>query len=95
VLQAPVWPVHLCNLHKKQYLINHFRGQALIVPFAQMAYNCSMQSEPRDIRLPLMVSRIEAAAIDAWRYANRVPSRAEAVRRLIELGLKAAESGRE
>ena len=41
-----------------------------------------MDEEPRDVRLPLMVTRSEAAAIDAWRYANHVPSRAEAIRRL-------------
>ena len=29
-------------------------------------------------------------AIDDFRFANRVPSRAEAIRRLIELGLEAA-----
>lgn len=48
-----------------------------------------MNDEPRDVRLPLMVSRSEAEAIDAWRYANRVPTRADAIRRLIELGLQA------
>jgi hypothetical protein len=48
-----------------------------------------MDEEPRDVRLPLMVTRSEAAAIDAWRYANHVPSRAEAIRRLIEAGLRA------
>lgn len=47
-----------------------------------------MDDEPKDVRLPLMVTRSEAEAIDAYRYENRVPSRAAAVRRLIELGLK-------
>lgn len=35
-----------------------------------------------------MVSTAEAAAIDAWRYTNRIPSRAEAIRLLIERGLQ-------
>ena len=48
-----------------------------------------METELRDVRLPLMVTRTEAAAIDHWRYSNRIPTRAEAVRRLIEAGLKA------
>jgi hypothetical protein len=48
-----------------------------------------MDNEPRDVRLPFMVTQSEAAAIDAWRYANQVPSRAEAIRRLIEAGLRA------
>lgn len=50
-----------------------------------------MEDEPLDIRLPLMVTRSLAETIDRWRYANHVPSRAEAVRRLIELGLEAAK----
>jgi metal-responsive CopG/Arc/MetJ family transcriptional regulator len=28
-------------------------------------------------------------AIDTYRYANRIPSRSEAIRKLVELGLKA------
>ena len=51
-----------------------------------------MDGEPRNVRLPLMVTRAEAAAIDDWRFQNRVPTRAEAIRQLIELGLKAAEA---
>jgi hypothetical protein len=38
-----------------------------------------------------MVSRTEAAAIDEYRFEQRIPSRAEAIRRLIELGLDAAK----
>ena len=51
-----------------------------------------MESEPSDVRLPLMVSRSVVRAIDDWRYTNHVPTRAEATRRLIELGLEAAKS---
>jgi hypothetical protein len=51
-----------------------------------------METEPLDVRLPVMVSRSAAQAIDTWRYANHVPTRAEAIRRLIELGLEAAKS---
>ncbi len=50
-----------------------------------------MQDAPFNIRPPLMVTRSSAETIDGWRYANRVPSRAEAIRLLIELGLEAAE----
>jgi len=46
-------------------------------------------NNPKDIRLPLMASRAEVDAIDAWRYSNMIPSRAEAVRRLIVRGLQA------
>lgn len=46
-----------------------------------------MEPEPKDIRLPIMVTQREAKAIDDWRFENRVPTRAEAIRRLIALGL--------
>ena len=48
-----------------------------------------MEQDPKDIRLPLMVSRPEADAIDDWRFANRIRTRAEAVRLLIRRGLDA------
>lgn len=54
-----------------------------------------MSDEPKDIRLPLMVTRSEAAAIDDFRFGQRLPSRAEAIRRLIELGLEKAAEQRE
>jgi Fe2+ transport system protein FeoA len=38
-----------------------------------------------------MVTRTEAGAIDDWRYANRIPTRAEAMRRLIRLGILSGE----
>jgi hypothetical protein len=48
---------------------------------------------PKDIRLPIMVSKSEAQAIDDWRFSNRVGTRAEAIRRLIDLGLEASRAG--
>lgn len=50
-----------------------------------------MSEQPKDVRLPVMVTRAEAQAIDDWRFKNRIPTRAEAIRRLIELGLKAEQ----
>ena len=50
-----------------------------------------MDKELKDFRLPVMVTRSEVEAIDAWRYSNRVPTRSEAIRRLIELGLQKAK----
>lgn len=50
------------------------------------------ESEALNVRLPVMVSRSAVQAIDGWRYANQVPTRAEAIRRLIEMGLEAAAS---
>ncbi|RLL73828.1 hypothetical protein D8666_14550 [Ochrobactrum soli] len=37
-------------------------------------------------RLHIKITKDELEAIDDWRYANRVPSRSEAVRRLIQIG---------
>jgi hypothetical protein len=48
-----------------------------------------MIDEPKDVRLPIMVSRSEAEAIDEFRFQNRISTRAEAIRRLIKLGLAA------
>ena len=44
---------------------------------------------PLDQRLHLMLSEPEVQAIDDWRFANRVASRSEAIRRLIARGLAA------
>jgi hypothetical protein len=45
--------------------------------------------EKRDQRIPVMMSAKEVEAIDAWRRKqDDIPSRSEAVRRLLEIGLK-------
>jgi len=38
-------------------------------------------------RLHVKITADEIRAIDDWRYANRIPSRSEAVRRLVQVGL--------
>ncbi|MFC3207401.1 hypothetical protein [Aquamicrobium soli] len=43
-------------------------------------------------RLHLKITADEISAIDEWRYENRVPSRSEAVRRLVQMGLQADHS---
>jgi hypothetical protein len=62
--------------------------QHFLVPLVQIVYEAVMDKEPKDVRLPVMVTRSELEAIDAWRYANRLPTRSEAIRRLIEMGLE-------
>lgn len=59
-----------------------------LVRLVPMAYRASMDQEPKDVRLPIMVTATEAKAIDDWRFENRVATRAEAIRQLIALGLK-------
>ena len=44
----------------------------------------------KDQRIPVMMSSEEVAAIDEWRRKNAdLPSRSEAIRRLVEIGLTA------
>lgn len=41
----------------------------------------------RDVRFDMFMSKKEFDAIDDWRFENRIGSRGEAVRQLVELGL--------
>lgn len=43
-------------------------------------------------RLHVKITADEIATIDDWRYANRVPSRSEAVRRLVQIGLRTTQA---
>lgn len=43
----------------------------------------------RDERLQIMLTNDELSALDDWRFARRMPSRAAAVRELLRLGLAA------
>jgi hypothetical protein len=43
----------------------------------------------RDERLQIMLTQEELEALDDWRFARRMPSRAAAVRELLRLGLTA------
>jgi len=49
-----------------------------------------MADEKKDQRIPIMMSPSEVARIDDWRGKQPgIPSRAEAIRRLVEKGLGA------
>ena len=55
--------------------------------------------EAREVRLQIMLMADELQALDDWRFAKRMPSRASAVRELLRRGLAAegfvvAEVGR-
>lgn len=43
--------------------------------------------KPRDFRVPIMMSDEEMQAIDDWRFANRVATRSDAIRRLCQMAL--------
>jgi hypothetical protein len=52
-----------------------------------------METELKNQRIPVMMSASEVRNLDAWRRAQEdLPSRGEAIRRLIEAGLKAKTS---
>lgn len=52
-------------------------------------------TEPRDNRVPFMLSDRELTDIDEWRFENRIPTRADALRRLCQIGLAVdAEAGK-
>lgn len=46
-----------------------------------------MEKSPRENRVPIMMSDDELAAIDDWRFQNRVATRSAAIRRLARLGI--------
>lgn len=52
-----------------------------------------MSDEPRDVRLPVLVSKSEAAAIEEFRLSEQLESRAEAIRLLLEIALDAVNQG--
>jgi hypothetical protein len=57
----------------------------------------SDSNEPKDQRVPVMMTASELKAVDDWSFARRIRSRGEAIRQLIDLGLKASvgkKSGR-
>lgn len=45
-----------------------------------------MNDEPKDQRIPIMMSASEVKAIDDWSFEHRIRTRAEAVRRLCVIG---------
>ena len=55
------------------------------------SYRAAM-SEEKDPRIITPMPQKLVDAIDDYRFTNRLASRAEAIRQLIELGLKAAET---
>ena len=48
-----------------------------------------MSGDPRGERLQIMLTKEELTAVDTWRFGQRMPSRAAAVRELLRRGLSA------
>lgn len=51
-----------------------------------------MSGLSRETRVQIMLSEDELAAIDDWRFKHRMPSRAAAIRKLLNVGLRAVTS---
>ncbi|GBR58949.1 hypothetical protein AA18889_1869 [Acetobacter senegalensis DSM 18889] len=51
-----------------------------------------MSDELKSERVTTMMTPSEVQAIDNWSFENRIRSRGEAIRRLIQLGLAAAKT---
>jgi hypothetical protein len=47
-----------------------------------------MAKDPRENRVPMMLSDGELGQIDDWRFANRVATRSDAIRRLVQIALR-------
>lgn len=45
-------------------------------------------TQQREVRIPFRAAPDEIKAIDDFRYSQRIPSRSEALRRLLRMGLK-------
>lgn len=44
--------------------------------------------EKKDVRIQLVISQSEIDALDEWRAKHKIWSRSEAIRKLIEAGIK-------
>jgi len=60
----------------------------LVAPDAHHGYAAHMAAQPKEKRVPLLLTVAQIQAVDEWRFANKIASRNEALRLLIELALK-------
>lgn len=50
-----------------------------------------MSEDKKTLKFQMMMSPREAAELDDWMLANRLRSRAEAIRRLVQIGLETSK----
>ena len=48
-----------------------------------------METEPKSERVTIMMAASELKAVEDWSFGQRIRSRGEAIRRLIQMGLEA------
>jgi hypothetical protein len=51
-----------------------------------------MSGLSRETRLQIMLTDAELSAIDDWRFKHRMPSRAAAIRQLLQVGLSVSQA---
>lgn len=61
--------------------------QALFVPIYGLGCIMTETKKPRENRVPIMMSDEELTKVDDWRFANRIATRSDAIRKLCQLGL--------
>ena len=54
-----------------------------------------MSDELKSERIVVLMTPSEVKALDDWSFSQRIRSRAEAIRRLVQLGLGASRAGNE
>jgi len=52
-----------------------------------------VSGEKKTLKFQMMMSPADARLLDDWMFANRLRSRAEAIRRLVRLGIEADKAG--
>ena len=85
---GPGWYQHPCSPNNLN-IIAQLAQVNLIALVAHNPYMYQMTDKPKDQRIPVMMSADEVEAIDDWSFKNRIRSRSEAIRQLIQVGLKA------
>ncbi|TCQ80253.1 hypothetical protein EDF68_103306 [Ochrobactrum sp. BH3] len=50
--------------------------------------------EPMNERVPLTANKSWLSKVDDWSFENRIRSRAEAIRRLVEIGLATGDTSK-
>ena len=61
----------------------------IVIPFAHRIGDSEMNDLTRGERLQIMLTKEELEALDTWRFKQRMPSRASAIRELLKRGLLA------
>ena len=69
-------------------------SKQLAIPTASAANGVrAMNGAARETRLQIMLDQDELAAIDDWRFKQRMPSRASAIRELLRIALLTKTKG--